>query len=215
MDQKAKKPAVDWEAVEREYRIGLRSLKDIGSEFGVSDAGIIKRAKRDGWVRDQSKKIAAKADALVSEMEVSAKVSAQTKMTEKVVIETTAQMIADKVINQREDVKRARALVNKLFDEVSAECDNKEDFAKLGELMAAPDENGKDRLNDAYRAAISLPERIKSAKALADALKVLIELERKVLRISDVPEQVNATVTHVADPNLSPSDAYLRMIGAV
>ena len=46
--------AVDWEAVEREYRAGIRSLKDIGAEFGVSDAGIVKRAKRDGWERERA-----------------------------------------------------------------------------------------------------------------------------------------------------------------
>lgn len=207
------KTAIDWEAVEREYRAGLRSLKDIGAEFGVSDAGIIKRAKRDGWVRDRSKKIMAKAEALVSEKEVSAKVSAQTKITERQIVETNALMIAEKVISQREDVKRARSIVQKLFAEVEAECDHKEDFANIGELLADPDANGRDRLNDAYRAAISLPERIKSAKALADALKVLIELERKVLRISDAPEQVNSTVTLKADATLPPSDAYKHMLG--
>lgn len=207
------KTAIDWEAVEREYRAGLRSLKDIGAEFGVSDAGIIKRAKRDGWVRDRSKKIMAKAEALVSEKEVSAKVSAQTKITERQIVETNALMIANKVISQREDVKRARSIVQKLFAEVEAECDHKEDFANIGELLADPDANGRDRLNDAYRAAISLPERIKSAKALADALKVLIELERKVLRISDAPEQVNSTVTLKADATLPPSDAYKHMLG--
>lgn len=207
------KTAIDWEAVEREYRAGLRSLKDIGAEFGVSDAGIIKRAKRDGWVRDRSKKIMAKAEALVSEKEVSTKVSAQTKITERQIVETNALMIAEKVISQREDVKRARSIVQKLFAEVEAECDHKEDFANIGELLADPDANGRDRLNDAYRAAISLPERIKSAKALADALKVLIELERKVLRISDAPEQVNSTVTLKADATLPPSDAYKHMLG--
>lgn len=207
------KEPIDWQSVEREYCIGLRSLKDIGAEFGVSDAGIIKRAKRDGWVRDRSKKIMAKAEALVSEKEVSAKVSAQTKITERQIVETNALMIAEKVISQREDVKRARSIVQKLFAEVEAECDHKEDFANIGELLADPDANGRDRLNDAYRAAISLPERIKSAKALADALKVLIELERKVLRISDAPEQVNSTVTLKADATLPPSDAYKHMLG--
>lgn len=207
------KTAIDWEAVEREYRAGLRSLKDIGAEFGVSDAGIIKRAKRDGWVRDRSKKIMAKAEALVSEKEVSTKVSAQTKITERQIVETNALMIAEKVISQREDVKRARSIVQKLFAEVEAECDHKEDFANIGALLADPDANGRDRLNDAYRAAISLPERIKSAKALADAMKVLIELERKVLRISDAPEQVNSTVTLKADATLPPSDAYKHMLG--
>jgi hypothetical protein len=42
---------IDWEAVEIQYQAGVRSLKDIGVEFGVSDAGIIKRAKNEGWTR--------------------------------------------------------------------------------------------------------------------------------------------------------------------
>jgi len=42
---------IDWEAVEIQYRAGVRSLKDIGAEFGVSDAGIIKKARKEEWVR--------------------------------------------------------------------------------------------------------------------------------------------------------------------
>lgn len=48
------KKDIDWNAVELEYRAGIKSLKAIGNEFGVSDAGILKRAKRDGWERDLS-----------------------------------------------------------------------------------------------------------------------------------------------------------------
>ena len=57
---------IDWEALEIQYRAGIRSLKNIGSEFGVSDAAIIKRAKRDNWSRDLKAKIQARADAKVS-----------------------------------------------------------------------------------------------------------------------------------------------------
>lgn len=49
--QKAARKEIDWEAVEMQYRAGIRSLKEIGKEFGVSDAGIIKRARRDEWTR--------------------------------------------------------------------------------------------------------------------------------------------------------------------
>ena len=59
------KKDIDWEAVEFHYRAGIRSLKSIGAEFGVSDAGILKRAKRDGWSRDLAAKIRAKADSMV------------------------------------------------------------------------------------------------------------------------------------------------------
>lgn len=55
MNQSATTPPekrpIDWEAVEIQYRRGIRSLKSIGDEFGVSHVGIIKRARRDCWER--------------------------------------------------------------------------------------------------------------------------------------------------------------------
>lgn len=55
MNQSATTPPekrpIDWEAVEIHYRCGIRSLKSIGDEFGVSHVGIIKRARRDCWER--------------------------------------------------------------------------------------------------------------------------------------------------------------------
>lgn len=179
-----KKP-IDWEAVEREYRAGIRSLKDIGAEFGVSDAGILRRVKKDGWSRDLGAKIKAKAESLVSEREVSARVSAQTAVSERQIVEANAGLLADAVINQRSDIKRARSIVQKLWALVDAELDYPEEFAALGEMLAAPDENRQDKLNDMYRAAIGLPQQIKNVKLLADAIKVLIELERRVLKIDD------------------------------
>jgi hypothetical protein len=46
-------------------------------------------------------------------------------------------------------------------------------------MLRAPDEYGTDRLNDAYMKAISLPQRIKGVKELAETLKTLIGLERE------------------------------------
>ena len=56
----------DWEAIERAYRAGLLSIREIASAHEVSHTAINKRAKRDGWERDLSEKIQAKAEALVS-----------------------------------------------------------------------------------------------------------------------------------------------------
>lgn len=182
---KAKRLPVDWEAVEREYRAGVRSLKDIGAEFNVSDAGIIKRAKKEGWSRSLGAKIKAKAEALVSEREVSAKVSAQTAISERQIVETNATLLADKVINQRQDIQRARSIVQKLWDAVDTELNHPEEFAKIGDMLRSPDEFGADKMNDLYFAALGLPQQVKNVKLLADALKVLIELERKVLRVDD------------------------------
>ena len=38
---KASRKIVDWDAIGVHYRAGIRSLKDIGAELGVSDAAII------------------------------------------------------------------------------------------------------------------------------------------------------------------------------
>lgn len=173
---------VDWESVELHYRAGIRSLKDIGAEFGVSDAGIIKRAKRDGWERDLRAKIQAKAEAKVSASLVSAEVSAQTKVLERQVVEANAQAVADIRLAHRRDIHRARRLTNALLDELEKQTDpdTLALLGELGELLESPDEKtGRDRLNELYQAVISLPERSKTMKVLVESLQKLVLLERQ------------------------------------
>lgn len=174
----AKKKLIDWEAVELHYRAGIRSLKDIGAEFGVSDAGIIKRARRDGWERDLRAKIQAKAEAKVSASLVSAEVSAQTKVAERQLIEANAQAIADIRLAHRRDIHRARRLTNSLLSELEKQTDQVPELQELGEILRRPDDKGMDKLNDLYQAIISLPERSKTMKVLAESLQKLVDMER-------------------------------------
>lgn len=46
--------SVDWIAVEGAYRAGVRSLRDLGKEHGISEGTIRNRAKKNGWVQDIS-----------------------------------------------------------------------------------------------------------------------------------------------------------------
>lgn len=45
----APKPNADWESVEREYRAGVLSVREIGKAAGVSHVAVLKKAKREGW----------------------------------------------------------------------------------------------------------------------------------------------------------------------
>ncbi|MWN91376.1 hypothetical protein GQ597_11795 [Gilliamella sp. Pra-s65] len=181
-----KKP--DWEAIESAYRAGLLSIREIASQHGITHGAINKRAKRDGWERDLSTKIKNKADSLVSKKEVSTQVSSKNKLNERILIEANAEVIANVRMEHRGDIRKARNITNALFEELGAECADIELFKKLGELLANPDQNGRDKLNEVYMAVISMPERVKSMKALSETLKNLIALERQAYNIDDTPK---------------------------
>ncbi|EOG5422608.1 hypothetical protein ACLE0V_000065 [Cronobacter sakazakii] len=173
----------DWEAIESAYRAGLLSLREIASQHGISEGAIRKRAKRDDWSRDLNAKVKERADDLVRKAEVRKKVRSENALTERVLIEASAEVIASVRMEHRGDIRRAREITNMLFDELAAECTDVDALEKLGEMMRCPDDKGRDKLNELYHSIISMPERVKSAKALSEALKNLIGLERQAYDI--------------------------------
>lgn len=179
-----KKLTPDWERIELDYRAGVKTLRQIAEEHGITHGAINKRAKRDGWARDLSAKIAAKADELVSKAAVSSAVS-KPSATERDVVAANAQLQADAVLSQREDVRRGRTLVMSLFEELEHETAHRDLYQQLGELMQSPDDAGVDKLNELYRKVISLPQRIDGVRKLSESLRIQIELERKVLNIDE------------------------------
>lgn len=182
----------DWEAIESAYRAGVLSLREIASQHGISDTAIRKRAKKEEWTRDLAAKVKAKADDLVRKREVRAQVRSENQISERELVEATAEAIANVRMEHRGDIKRARELANLLFSELSAECTDVDALHKLGELMLNPDDKGQDKLNDLYHKIISMPQRVKSMKDLSDTLKTLIGLEREAYSIKeDEPSSVN------------------------
>lgn len=175
----------DWEAIESAYRAGLMSLREIASQHGISEGAIRKRAKRDDWSRDLSAKIQQKSDDLVRKQEVRKTVRAESDLSERVLIEATAEVIATVRMEHRGDIRRARELSNTLLDELGSQCADVAALEKLGELMYQPDDKGRDRLNEIYQKVISHPSRVKSMKDLADSLRTLIGLERQAYGISE------------------------------
>lgn len=171
----------DWERIELDYRAGIKTLRQIADEHGITHGAINKRAKRDGWERDLGVKIQAKADALVSREAVSSQVSMDTKLRERAVIDANAQAVAEIRLAHRRDIHRARRVTNSLMDELErmVGAENVALLEELGELMRQPDDNGQDKLNDLYMKVISLPERGKTMKTLAESLRILVDMERQ------------------------------------
>ena len=214
----SKKKPIDWERIELDYRAGLLSLREIATKSDVSEGAIRKRAKRDSWLRDLSEKVKLRVDDLVRKAEVRnevrsgenlesrdpidvevntvaevrSEVRSKTDLSECVLVEATARAIVDVKLSHRSSISRYRALISSLLLEVEQQTGSAEEFVKLAELMAKPDDKGIDRLGELYQKVIALPSRIDSVKKLSETLKILISLEREAFDIA-APVKVEHT----------------------
>jgi hypothetical protein len=184
----AEKTAPDWERIEADYRAGVLSVREIASAHGVSHTAINKRSSKDGWERDLSAKIKAKADALVSKAEVSSEVSKAKAETDKVIVEANAEAIARVRLSHRSDISRSRRLAMALLEELEVATGSIELFQELGDFLRSDDEKGADKRNDVYQRVISSVGRIDSMKKLSDTLKTLVGLEREAYGIAAAGE---------------------------
>ncbi|MCK1782891.1 hypothetical protein L9Z73_00470 [Pseudomonas sp. TNT11] len=172
----------DWEAIERAYRAGVLSVREIASSCGVSHTAIQKRAKANGWERDLKAKIKAKADSLVAKREVATQVASKSVETEREIIEVNAEVIANIRMAHRGDISRGRRLANKLLDELEALTDEQGTIKELIVQLRDADHDDGDAMADVLALANkmgALPSRTKTMKELAETLKTLVALERQ------------------------------------
>lgn len=188
------KSGADWERIELDYRAGVKSLREIASEHGITEGAIRKRAKKPGeeWERDLAGKIQAKAEELVRRDAVRSEVRANQAASEKAVVDANAQAIAEIRLAHRHDIRRARTLTNALLSELEQQTDPNTlaMLRELGELLRREDDNGQDRRNDLYQKVISLSERSKTMKTLADSLRVMVDMERTAFGMDKEQEKV-------------------------
>lgn len=192
------KPAPDWEKIEADYRAGILSLREIAEAHpGTNHVAIARKAKREGWSRDLSAKIRAKADALVTERTVTADVTAERRVSERDIIDANAQAIVSVRLSHRRDIQRSRSITMRLLEELELQSgrENAELLEHLGELMRREDDRGQDKLNDLYQKIISLPGRAKTMKDLGESLRVLVTLERQAFGLDDKDQKPQDSLT--------------------
>jgi len=179
----------DWERIEADYRAGLLSLRAIAARDGhVTEAAIRKRARKLDWARDLTARVHARAEELVRRQMVrkaGAQYATASEPAEAAIVEDNAQLLAGVELTQRRDISRARAMVATLFaelDEIAGERAAAESSQHLLAMVepSSGESNGVSRARGALSKATSLPVRAATVKALADALRTLVALEREV-----------------------------------
>jgi hypothetical protein len=197
----------DWEAIEREYRAGVLSVREIAKRHGITHGAINKRAKRDGWKRDLTAKVREAVSTALVSTPVStreAKDRADTeKRTEREIVEDAAALVVSLVREHRADLTGLRELAASLTEQLRMAAGNRDALIALIEeaVEEMPDANvgqraKRDAAFKAMHAAVSLPAHVSTLKDLSMVLKNLIPLERQAFNVDaggpeDAPEDEN------------------------
>lgn len=209
-DQKAK---ADWESIERDYRAGVLSIREIARLHGVSDTAIRNKAKGDpekgipAWERDLSAKVqeAVRTELVRTQVRTS---NAEDKLrTEKQIIQEAAATVVEVVRSHRKGISAGQKMVGILMSHLH------EAATMRGEIMDDIEAECKgDRTADRYNRmmrAISVPAQAGTVRDLANAMKQLVYLERQAFNINggeDEPAPDND-----ATPQDKVKDRYARM----
>lgn len=172
-----KRPPVDWEAIERAFRAGLLSLREIGRKHGVSDTAIRKRAAAQQWERD----LTARVQEAVRSKAVRAAVRNSDARTEAEIVEEYGNIGAAVLDHQRTDIKAARKIVAQLLAEVGETSDQVREIEETIRADTANDESAARR--SAMMKAVALPTRAATVRDLSQALRHLIGLERQAFNL--------------------------------
>lgn len=200
---------VDKEALQAQFEAGTLSLRELSRKFSMDPkkghVQIKRLADREGWTQDLGAKIQAKAEAKLAKQALPVEKREAPRIADKLIIEANAEAIMHVRMRHRTDISKGMALTLKLMEELEHHTDNQELLEQLGQIMYAPDKNGKDRLNEIYLAVISLPERLKSNKALSETIKNYIALEREAYGIKEAEQKdlgtVNVTIKQYQLPS--------------
>jgi DNA-binding MurR/RpiR family transcriptional regulator len=98
---------VDWEAIEKQYRAGVLTVREIARQGGVSHTAINKRAKDSGWPRDLTAKVREAVSTGLVSTEVSS--TADARRTEREIIEEAAHTVIARSGRALQAVNRRRS----------------------------------------------------------------------------------------------------------
>lgn len=168
---------VDWEKLEREFRMGKMTYAEMANEFGVNSSTIFRRAKKEGWTRDLSALVRQETRA-----HISAQIVAHAQETHKDRISGDAKAVEIEAISNamlaadHERVgAKSRALFEVAIDQIAKELS---DMPSLETLAIAVSQNSPDA-EAGLRKVLALPSLVDAAKKATEGAAKAIDVERK------------------------------------
>lgn len=191
MARRSKDNAIDWGAIERQYRLGKKSNKQLGDEFQVDSSSIGRRATKYGWVVDKSKEVDAVTNTLlIQNASGNANPNATPTQLE---IKAAGQASADVVLRHRRDIGRMRGAWLDVMEDIDLlnsqagrdAIATKEEMLAAGPEGETPEEEARRiaRLERKLERIFSVSDRVDNAKKAGELLEKIVRMDREAFSI--------------------------------
>lgn len=207
--QPPKRRRHDWEAIERDYRTGQFTLKELEAKHGAGFADISRRAKKEGWTKDLRDAVRqATSAALIAETAKAVTSQAQRETTN--VVLAAAEVNRQVLAQHLGELEETRNVAKALLAEIGFQTASPEVLVQIAErLNDDADDAQKQAARKALRDALNVHGRIASAQKLADTFLKIQQGERRALNLDEPSEKPKDPPPSLADvPPGSEVDAY-------
>lgn len=203
-------PSVDWEGVERDFRSGQFTLRELEAKFGISYASISRKATAEGWTKDLRVVIRQATDAAILRDAVT---GAQKNVTETVLV--AAELNKAVILEHRGDIKETRGVASALLAELADAALLASEKELLSQILAGSGAEPADeaRARATVNKALSVNTRISSVKQLADAFDKLQLAERRAFGLDEKVERQPNSLADMATDELKRMREALRHAG--
>jgi hypothetical protein len=210
----------DWDAIEREYRLGVLSIREIARSCGVSEGAIRKRAAaaQPPWLRNLAEQVRQATREQLICRDTRAGVDCP-HMTDAAIVGQAAMVGVAVVTRQRKSVNDAHEAVIVVLNRVREAMEGAEELARAIDEAEPIDVQGEERAGERrarlkrrarLEAAVGIGAHIASVRDIAAALKAIIPLERVIYGIAQAgtmtneKELLDTLVTQISGDRLAP-----------
>lgn len=173
----------DWDAVERDYRTGKFTLRELATKHGGTHQAIAKRAKDKGWVKDLTEEIRRATNAKLVAKLVDAEVAKSGQAVANT-IAVAAEVNTGIILGHRNRVRRAVDLVMAMLAELEAATTRPEQLeALLTKVTEDPDPVNATILRQRFNDFMRVHNRVGSVLKLMDALNKAQTMERQAFNL--------------------------------
>lgn len=219
----APKARADWEAIERDYRTGRFTLRELSAKYGPDPATIMRRAKRDEWPKDLTAavrlateaKLAAAATRDAARAQHVAETQHVAQQGVAAAVDSVAASNADVILEHRAGSSRVAEVTRGILEEVAAAAAIDADRELIAEVLAGGSEDPKRmaEAREAIQRALGVGARAATVAKLAEALAKAQAMQRQAHRLDDNPPPPPPADLSAIPPERA-MEAYLALVAA-